>query len=172
MVWGHPRYARLSRFADGNLKPSDQERVAAHLAVCPRCREEVAVIRRLGQLVRGIDMPRVSPAVLDDALARRFAGDRVLLPSSDPGAREFAPRRVFSPVAALITLLLVAALVSVGMLWADRPTSEPQPAEMGSSAVDTVGVDTHAPPARLSLVRRPADEVDGAAQDTEPGPGR
>lgn len=167
MLWGHPRYGRLSRFADGGLKRADQERVARHLAGCSRCREEVARIRRFGEVVRAVQMPRVSPAVLDDALARRWAGDRVLLPSSDPGASEFAPRRVFSPAAALITLLLVAALVSMGMLWAHRPDAQPSPADMGSQVVDTVGVDRTPVPAMLSLVpARPGDDP----EEEEPSP--
>jgi anti-sigma factor RsiW len=163
MIWGHPRYGRLSRFADGTLMASDQERVARHLARCTRCREEVAAVRRFGEWARELDMPRVSPAVLDDALARRWAGDRVLLPASDPGAREFAPRRVLSPVAAVITLLLVAALVSVGMLWAHRPTMESSPADMGAHPVDTLGGDVPMPPALLSLGTAAAEDTDETA---------
>jgi anti-sigma factor RsiW len=172
MVWGHPRYGRLSRFADGGLKPADQERVARHLAKCARCREEVAVIRRVATVARALRMPTVSPAVLDDALARRWAGDRVLLPSSDPGAPEFTPRRVLSPVAALITLLVVAAMVSVGVLWADRPGPEATPADLGSGAVDTLGAGEAAPPAMLSLtpVQAAGDGAEGEAPAPDPGP--
>ena len=65
----HPAEARLNRFADGDLDERDQARVAEHLAGCPRCREEVAIVRRLGEMTRSLPTP-----IAQDEVLRRVLG--------------------------------------------------------------------------------------------------
>ena len=119
----HPRDRDLNRFADGALGEPVHGRVAAHLADCTRCRDEVALIRRMSDVARTIPTPIATDEVLRRALARRTGGERVLLPLSDAGApRPAAPRR-FAPaaIAALLTLMIASLVVSVRVLEADRP---------------------------------------------------
>ncbi len=84
MFLRHPSFARLSRFADGELSGRRRERTARHLAECARCREEVAFIRRAGEVARSIPARPPSDDLLEDILERRAAGERVLLPTSNP----------------------------------------------------------------------------------------
>lgn len=131
MTWitGHPGYRRLSRFADGELGAREQERVASHLAACPRCREEVALIRRMADAARQIPAPPASERLLQQALARRAAGERVLLPTSDAGAPSKRRPRTgrTAAIAAMLTLLVGSLVYSVQLLEADRPALRIQP---------------------------------------------
>ena len=169
MTFFHPRHARLSRYADGDLPVSRRARIATHLADCPHCRSRLRFIRHAGELARSLEAPRVSPAVLDDAIARRWAGERVLLSSEPPGARPSAPRRILSPIAAALTLLATAVLVvgvivgqdaAVGGTTPDpSPAVAPPPAAAGGpSGTETApgsgSVGPEAAPVRRSV--RPA----------------
>ncbi|MDX1674761.1 MAG: zf-HC2 domain-containing protein [Longimicrobiales bacterium] len=120
MRLGHPRYATLSRFADGDLPETRNRRVADHLADCSRCRQEVAFIRQAGALARSLETPAAPRAILDRVMAQRAAGDRVLLPPEAPGRA--APNRHRWPmaVAAVITLLVAGLFLSTELLEADR----------------------------------------------------
>ncbi|MEJ2503701.1 MAG: zf-HC2 domain-containing protein [Gemmatimonadota bacterium] len=151
----------MSRFADGELDEPEHQRVTKHLARCPRCRDEVTLIRRLGDVTRDLATPRVSPAVLDDALARRWAGDRVLLPPSDPGAAQPSSRQFLSPLAALIVFLVATFLVSVGVLWASRPESAHAPPDAPPRAVEPVGT-LGSSPAALRLAPAALPDPDDA----------
>lgn len=92
MIWitGHPGYRRLNRFADGELGPREQGRVAEHVAGCERCHRDVLFIYRAGDLARSLDAPPAPDQLLRGALDRRSAGERVLLPAADGGV---APTR-------------------------------------------------------------------------------
>ncbi|HSH44222.1 MAG TPA: zf-HC2 domain-containing protein, partial [Longimicrobiales bacterium] len=125
MIWltGHPGFQRLSRFADGTLRPREQARVASHLADCPRCREEVAMVRRMAETAREIPAPAISDHILRQALNRRAEGERVLLPTADAGAppaRQPKTSRLVA-MAAMLTLLVGSLVLSVRVLEADRP---------------------------------------------------
>lgn len=49
----------LPALPDDELSPAEAARVRAHLAVCPRCREEAQAFRRLGALLREQSVPEV-----------------------------------------------------------------------------------------------------------------
>ncbi len=42
---------RVHRFHDGELSPSEREGAAAHIGACAECRETLAALRRLSQLL-------------------------------------------------------------------------------------------------------------------------
>lgn len=122
MLFGHPGYATLSRFADGELSAKRQRRVADHLADCARCRQEIAFIRRAGDLARSLDSPSAPPELLARVLERRADGDRVLLPHESAGRPSTPPRRWLPVAAAIVALLAAGLLFTTGVLEADRST--------------------------------------------------
>lgn len=116
----HPGYRTLNRFADGELSPEKYQRVAAHLADCGECRQEVAFIRRAGDLARSLETPPAPDKLLDDVLSRRADGERVLLPLESPGSSSPTPWKVAPAAAAVLVLFLVGVFASTGILEANR----------------------------------------------------
>lgn len=116
----HPSYATLNQFADGELEGRRYRRVASHLADCSRCRQEVAFIRRAGDLARSLETPAVPTEILDRVLERRTTGERVLLPPESPGAEPEPRRRTVPAIAALLVLFMVGLFFSTNLLEADR----------------------------------------------------
>jgi hypothetical protein len=134
----HPRHATLNRFSDGTLPARRRRRVADHLAVCRRCRGEVAFIRQAGARARSLEAPEPPEDLLEKILARRAAGERVILPLTSPGRRAYVKRRAVPAVAALVALLGAGLFVSTGLLEADRPVLRLEPTR--PQAGDTLSV--------------------------------
>lgn len=85
MTWiRHPGFRRLGRLADGECAPEEARRIREHLAECSRCREEFSFLQSLEHSLREISSPRPPPGMLEEALARRDAGERRILPVEDP----------------------------------------------------------------------------------------
>lgn len=127
-ILGHPRFERLSRYADAELTGKARERVASHLAGCARCRDTVRFIRELGEVARSLPVPEPPADALPRLLARRAAGVRVILPTSDPVPIESDRRRALPAVAATLVLFMAGALLlSVPRLGADRSRLEFRP---------------------------------------------
>jgi len=76
----HPRFKTLVEFADGELEMSKRAETAAHLARCTSCREKVSSLRSLSETASQAPEPEPPAGALDRILARREAGDRVILP--------------------------------------------------------------------------------------------
>lgn len=57
-TWDEQR-ERLSAYMDGELPAAEAHRMEAHLAVCEECRRELAELRRLQALLRGLPEPRL-----------------------------------------------------------------------------------------------------------------
>ena len=83
-LWIHPEARTIGAFACGDLTGSARARTAAHLADCAHCRGEVTAIRALLADARALPVPRPAAATLERALARRAAGERLVLPALDP----------------------------------------------------------------------------------------
>ena len=134
-MFGHPLYRTLNRFADGELSPRRQRRVAAHLADCSRCRREVSFIRNAGELARSLDTQKVRQELLDRVLERRAEGERVLLPVEPPGAMPSRTQRLVPAAAAAVLLLFTGLFVGTGLLEADRGglTIEPERPQAGDT---------------------------------------
>lgn len=135
MIWrfGHPSHRRLNQYADGDLVRDERARVAAHIARCPRCREEVDFIRGLGSAIRETPAREPGGDVLNRILVSVRAGERVILPGADlpPAAR----RRGYGRAAAVLAPLLIAAaalVVGVPRLTAHRSQMEISPVREGA----------------------------------------
>ena len=87
----HPREETLLAYAAGTLVPAISALVACHLALCPRCREEVRVMERIGGalLARLGDAPPGHDAATGRILERALsAAGELRRPSA---ARDGAP---------------------------------------------------------------------------------
>lgn len=103
----HPREGELNRFADNELPPRIRARVARHLESCVRCRTLVGDTTSLGAAARALATPAVPDGALDRILARRDRGDRVIVPTADPGARSTPRWRRWVLGAAAAVLMVV-----------------------------------------------------------------
>jgi hypothetical protein len=106
----HPRNTTLNRYADRTLDPSAMRRVGEHLISCLRCREVVDQINDLGARTRAASAPVASTEMLYRILARREAGERVILP-----VLELTRERTAKPwrIAAVAALLLIAGTTAL-----------------------------------------------------------
>jgi peroxiredoxin len=115
----HPSARTLSDFVDGELARDRAVRVARHVAACERCRAFVWSCRRIDAAAAGIVTPALSPQLREHVLARRAAGDDVILPAADErSVRRASPR--YARVAVIAAALAVSA--AVGMLLIGAPS--------------------------------------------------
>jgi hypothetical protein len=109
----HPSFDRLRAFADG--EDADAPRTAAHLRDCAGCRGRVAALReRRTQLREATTLPP-PPGAWERILARREAGEELLLPAGPvPIAVPEAPASRRAPLLrrAAVLLLGVAGIAS------------------------------------------------------------
>jgi anti-sigma factor (TIGR02949 family) len=69
--------ARLSAWLDGELAAEERREVAGHLEVCPECRRELALLKRLDEALGSLEAPapaRLPERVLDRLQPRRRYG--------------------------------------------------------------------------------------------------
>lgn len=114
----------LELYAVGALRPGEADRVTAHLAACPACREELAEIMTVVSALPGAVVLRDPPAGLRDriltAAAAEVAGSRAA-PIAHGRAWAARPDRSWLGIGALATaavLLLALDLNSVRELQA------------------------------------------------------
>ena len=112
----HPRFRTLCRYVEGDLVQRQRSRIAEHLAKCTRCRGEFSFLRELETAAQEegrqngplSEVPGDRSRELETILARRAAGERVILPVSSRLPRP--SRDVTLPrMAAAAALLAVAA---------------------------------------------------------------
>lgn len=105
----HPRRRTLDGYVDpaGGGSP----RVAAHLLRCARCRRAVDQARALRDAARSAPIPPPAGDALGRILARRAAGDRVILPVAPAEAPRGLPRPGVLRVAAAAVLVLAGGLL-------------------------------------------------------------
>jgi len=109
----HPTFRKLSAYEDRELGAEERQSIAAHLQACTDCRKELSAIRSLSEDLRDVSLPRPPRSLRDDILAARAAGERVILPTTDPGIPRTGPRLVAVAVAAV---LFAATAVAIGVL--------------------------------------------------------
>ena len=122
MTWfdRHPGKRLLGRYADDELDVEVRGSVYSHLVGCSRCRERVAYVQSLGEAAANLSHPRPPEELLDQILARRRDGERVILPSPDaiPEPRIPSPLR---PLFATIAILVIG--ISALVLFAPQVTA-------------------------------------------------
>lgn len=135
----HPRFATLARFAAGEPGDDARPRLAAHLQGCARCRGTVASLRRASADARQAPVPAPGEDALERILARRAAGERVILPAAEPAAPR-PGRRVLPALAASLVLLVAAAALFLRApeLRADGSELRLLPAQPRAGATVTV----------------------------------
>jgi hypothetical protein len=144
----------IDAYAAARLDAGDRERATAHLAQCERCRRAVHRQREISELTRSWPTLRQpSGALLDVALQRRAAGERVILPT-EPAHAATTERRSWRRVvaAAMVVLMAGTALLL---------TRTPQAAASASELVIMPALP--APGESVKIVYRPALELAGAA---------
>lgn len=112
----HTRAARsLSAYLDEELSPSEMRAMAAHVAGCSSCREELAALRRvkslLGRLPEVAPPPGLLQAVRAQAEARRSPSDAIW-----ETLRAAFRRPAAAAVAAMVVVLLIVLPLLKGRL--------------------------------------------------------
>ena len=107
----HPRNATLNRYADRTLDPRTRRRVGTHLIGCLRCREAVDQICELRMQVHAASTPAASTEMLERILARRHAGERVILPTPDLVQERSVPSGRIAVAAGLLVIVAASALL-------------------------------------------------------------
>lgn len=163
----HPSRRRILEFASGELTAHRSRRVSAHLAACPRCRWQVQEIRSLREALVALPIPELPDDGWQQILARRQAGDVVLLPASTPAPAPAVRNRRLLRRAAFIALAVATAAVAATLTLpggerrespaprvrqtaptAVTPAAAPQPA---AEATAGVSIDLEADTARLAV---------------------
>ena len=117
----HPSERTLHRFADNDMSGSPAERIASHVSVCPHCRARIRFIRALARAASAQLEIEPPAGVLERALARRAAGERIQLPLYDP-PRPRSARALAR--AAILGIAIVGGIVTLGAPEAGAYQSE------------------------------------------------
>ena len=96
----------IEAYVDGELEPAAQERLRAHLVLCPECEAEVAALQRLGAAFRAAAPAHPMPAAVR-------AGIRAAL-RREAAAQDRQAVSAWRPLAYAASLLLAVALGSSG----------------------------------------------------------
>jgi hypothetical protein len=158
----------LQRFAGDELTSARRRRVAAHLVVCRRCREQVAFARALMAAASSLPAPAAPTALLSRVLEGRAAGERVILPVVGETPRPRVARWSTS-LTAIAASIVVAAIVATHVTGvrgrAGLATVEDSLPTL-SSVMTSIGVfpssayGQEAPNVNATI---PIDEIDGSA---------
>jgi anti-sigma factor RsiW len=114
---------RLDAFADGELRGPELLTVSRHLETCEACRADLAVVRRIGESLRGAALTRMASiealAGLPDGVVSRVRAEAAQSWSAKMGRAlddcHWLLVGVGSFSAALLSVLLVCAMVQVGL---------------------------------------------------------
>lgn len=130
----------LSAYLDDALSAPERERVERHLAVCARCRQELATLRQTVELLRRIPPRRVPRSFVlpASAQAERMAYRRWVLVDS------FLRASAVAVTFMLVLLLSTEALFRFGAIPISRPVPAPEkvyvaPQARGLEIVPEVG---------------------------------
>jgi hypothetical protein len=146
----HPSRRTLQRFAERELAPAGQRRVASHVVSCERCRTYVSFARSLGEAL-GDYQSANEPAVADEklierVLAERAAGARVILPVGEQGqAAKHWRGRVVSGIVVSVAAAMVLLLMRS---WRapERPVPNgsvaQQPKAVGNDSLGSAATDS------------------------------
>jgi hypothetical protein len=110
----------LELYAVGALRPREADRVTAHLAECPVCREELAEIATAVNALPDMVLLREPPAGLKERILSAAAADATAGRSAVPARREtawtFRPTRGWLGVGALAAAALLFLVLDLNSL--------------------------------------------------------
>ena len=148
--WWHPRRITLHRYADRVLDVSAIRSVSEHLIACRICKHEVERVKELGEMARAEMGPASTSAMLEHIVARREAGERVILPLEDKAPA--STRRQWSLAAAAA---IVAIAGSAALLVSRNATAAGGDGDVAFSPVNP------RPGAQVDAVYRPSERFVG-----------
>jgi hypothetical protein len=110
----------LELFAVGALRPGEADRVTAHLAACPACREELALITTVVNVLPDTVPLREPPAGLKQRILTAAAADpapgRTLVPARRETAWTFRPKRGWLGIGALAAAAMLFLALDLNSL--------------------------------------------------------
>jgi hypothetical protein len=162
----HPAFSYISRFADGDLRGMTRTWVTRHLARCVRCRATLTAIRGTAADARDAPAPAPSFDLLDRILARRRAGERVILPMADPPPGPWRWRHAARVAAAIAVLLTSGVALRAAQGWGELEFAPARPVRGARLVVQYHEASRFAGAERLTLLgryRTADDSVPGAA---------
>jgi hypothetical protein len=137
-VTRHRPYAELAGLDE--LEPARRAAVRDHLAECPACRERLSFTRDVRAAAAALATAGEPPAdTLPRVLARRAAGERIILPVNDPDPAP-APTRRRVLLMAISAAALVAAVVAAQLVRRHTHEVVPSPAMDSTRPMSPVGV--------------------------------
>lgn len=111
----HPNAVTLAEYLEAGLRPRRHRQVAAHLDTCAACRDELAALRRTGEVLAEAPQ-QTPPADLWERVAAEL--DRAPAP-----ARRWWPKLAWAGSAVLV--------IGLAALWLQPPAAEPTPVNNG-----------------------------------------
>lgn len=103
----HPGARSLQRFADSESPPSEQSRLASHLADCVSCRAKVSFARDVAAKGRNLPTPDTPADLISRVIAERGGGQRAILPTTIHTERS---RRVAIPLVAAAAVIVITGI--------------------------------------------------------------
>jgi hypothetical protein len=108
----HPGDQRLRSYARDGANAPSLGGTASHLTRCQRCRDRVAFYRSLAKFAAGLATPMPPDDLRERIIARRKAGQRVILPIAEPAVRSRASAQFFA-AAALLAAIGLGSMIYV-----------------------------------------------------------
>lgn len=175
-----PTCPDLDAYLDGDLDDHERAAVDVHLAGCPACTEEVALMVHVGTALRSLSDVACPPGVVEAALAqaRRTAPDRQPARSARP-ARWRVPAFAGVALAALAVLALTlrpdtARVTPAGPTVAQATPPTPDPGAEALEPASTDGGEASAldPTASVDepVPARPAPQSTAPSAESRPAP--
>ncbi|HST61679.1 MAG TPA: hypothetical protein VLK84_23440 [Longimicrobium sp.] len=160
----HPAFDRLRAFADGEEADGDRaRRTAAHLRDCAACRARVTAFRERRTALREATTLAPPPLAWDRIVARREAGEELLLPA---GPVPLAVPEARAETGGRASILRRAAVLLVGVAGIASATVPGSPVRAWLGAVLGGGAETAVTPAATP----PADSASASTAATPPAP--
>ena len=116
---GHPSDRSLIAYVDGDLSSAGKSRLKKHLAGCVRCRTYILTVKRCLESAKVVPDLQPPDGALESILERRGAGERVLLPTSNP-----SPTGIRGFTRFLATAVTVVLVVAVSLFWRNDARSD------------------------------------------------
>jgi anti-sigma factor RsiW len=114
---------QVSALIDNELNEEEAESLFRHLSTCLSCRRSLRTVLDLRSDLKEQEPP-LAPAELDEKVLQRAASEKRYVGDRKPMAMRVWKRRISipMPVAAAITIVLIAGSVALSSLWTKTQT--------------------------------------------------